>query len=348
MDDPKIFINKLKNKYSKQLIERNHEFIPTGIFPLDIALGGGLREASAIEIAGGESSGKTTLTIRTVANLMKVFPNQVFVYFDFENVFDWEWAITNGIECDVTELPDGKKEYTPKGNFVLLQPLNGNAMFEILDDMFKTEQLVKGIVIDSLPAIVFEGEELTKTSAIAIASRANSKLARFISGKLNQNGTFLFIINQIRDGLDMYGPNITKPGGHAIKHLYSYQIDLKRKKSDIDAKDFDSTVYMSELKMSKNKFYGDGLKNDIYISRTKGLSLELNITNLLIDLGIIERRGPYYYVKGNEQGIQGREKTIEYLSKNKSALIQTYKEYIESIKKPNIPFKYDSYELIFS
>jgi recombination protein RecA len=351
INEIKLFLDKLKKKYSKEIVEANHAFIPTGVFPLDVAIGGGIREGTSIEIAGAEGSGKTTLTIRIIANLMRVYPDDIFVYFDFEHVFDWEWAITNGIECIVTEK-NGLKQYEPKGNFVLISPTTGETMFKILEDLFdKNDINVRGIIIDSLPAIMFEDELLTKTSSIALGSRANSKLAKFMSSRLSKKGAFMFVINQVRDGMDMYGPKLVKPGGHAIKHMYSYQVELKKSNKDtnIDLKDFINTVYVSELKVTKNKFYGEGYKNSLYISRVDGLSLIDNIANTFIDLGVIKRSGPYYQLDGVEEKILGRENTVQYLKEHPDLLVEQYKQYIKKyVMKPGTPLLLEKCDIIFN
>ncbi|MDY4416028.1 MAG: DNA recombination/repair protein RecA, partial [Selenomonas sp.] len=50
----------------------NVEVLPTGILPLDVALGvGGIPRGRIIEIYGPESSGKTTVTLHMIAETQK-------------------------------------------------------------------------------------------------------------------------------------------------------------------------------------------------------------------------------------------------------------------------------------
>ena len=52
--------------------QMNVEVIPTGILPIDIALGtGGIPRGRIIEIYGPESSGKTTVTLHMIAEAMR-------------------------------------------------------------------------------------------------------------------------------------------------------------------------------------------------------------------------------------------------------------------------------------
>ena len=50
----------------------NVEVIPTGILPLDVALGvGGLPRGRIVEVYGPESSGKTTVTLHMIAEAQR-------------------------------------------------------------------------------------------------------------------------------------------------------------------------------------------------------------------------------------------------------------------------------------
>ena len=59
--------------------------IPTGLFPLDLALAGGFPRGSAIMIYGPESSGKTNIVLQAIAMHQLLWPDDVNVFFDVEN-----------------------------------------------------------------------------------------------------------------------------------------------------------------------------------------------------------------------------------------------------------------------
>ena len=76
----KSALKQIEKDYGKGAIMRlgdaannmNVEVIPTGILPLDIALGvGGIPRGRIIEIFGPESSGKTTVTLHMIAEAQK-------------------------------------------------------------------------------------------------------------------------------------------------------------------------------------------------------------------------------------------------------------------------------------
>jgi len=59
---------------------RNIEVISTGSLTLDIALGvGGLPKGRVIEVYGPESSGKTTMTLHTIAECQKAGGTAAFI-----------------------------------------------------------------------------------------------------------------------------------------------------------------------------------------------------------------------------------------------------------------------------
>ena len=73
-------LKKIEKDFGKGAIMRlgdakanmNIEVIPTGILPLDVALGvGGVPRGRIIEIYGPESSGKTTVTLHMIAEAQK-------------------------------------------------------------------------------------------------------------------------------------------------------------------------------------------------------------------------------------------------------------------------------------
>src|SRR5690606_37222620 len=73
--------------------------IPTGSLQLDLALGiGGLPRGRVIEIYGPESSGKTTLTLQTIAECQKM--GGVAAFIDAEHALDPTYAQKLGVNVD--------------------------------------------------------------------------------------------------------------------------------------------------------------------------------------------------------------------------------------------------------
>ena len=97
------------------------ETISTGSLTLDLALGGGLPTGRIIEIFGPESSGKTTLTLETIAAAQKEGKQCAFI--DAEHALDPIYAKHLG--CDIDEL-------------LISQPDTGEQALEILDALSRS------------------------------------------------------------------------------------------------------------------------------------------------------------------------------------------------------------------
>ena len=75
------------------------EVIPTGILPLDIALGvGGIPRGRIIEVYGPESSGKTTVTLHMIAEAQK--NGGIAAFIDAEHALDPVYAKALGVDID--------------------------------------------------------------------------------------------------------------------------------------------------------------------------------------------------------------------------------------------------------
>ena len=75
------------------------EVIPTGILPLDIALGvGGIPRGRIIEVFGPESSGKTTVTLHMIAEAQK--NGGIAAFIDAEHALDPVYAQKLGVNIE--------------------------------------------------------------------------------------------------------------------------------------------------------------------------------------------------------------------------------------------------------
>ena len=112
------------------------EVIGTGSLMLDIALGiGGLPKGRVVEIYGPESSGKTTLTLQTIAQCQKAGGTCAFV--DAEHALDPTYASKLGVNVD---------------DLLVSQPDTGEQALEIAD-MLVRSNAVDMVVVDSVAAL---------------------------------------------------------------------------------------------------------------------------------------------------------------------------------------------------
>ncbi|MFW6041719.1 MAG: ATPase domain-containing protein, partial [Guyparkeria sp.] len=112
---------------------RNVPVISTGSISLDAALGiGGLPRGRVVEIYGPESSGKTTLTLQTIAQAQKEGGTCAFI--DAEHALDPGYAEKLGVNVD---------------DLLVSQPDTGEQALEIAD-MLVRSGAVDCVVVDSV------------------------------------------------------------------------------------------------------------------------------------------------------------------------------------------------------
>src|ERR1700744_6288865 len=160
----------------------NVETTPTGSLSLDLALGGGIPRGRVIEIYGPESSGKTTLTLHTIAEVQKAGGTAAFI--DAEHALDPAYSKRIGVYIE---------------NLLLSQPDNGEQALEITETLVRSNA-VDLIVVDSVAALVpraeIEGD--MGDSLPGLQARLMSQALRKLTGVINRSKATVIFINQIR------------------------------------------------------------------------------------------------------------------------------------------------------
>lgn len=192
--------------------------IPTGFFAFDLASGGGVPRNSVTEVFGPESSGKTNMCLRLIAQHQRMWPDKKCVFFDIEGTLDPKWAKTLGVDVD---------------KLYYFQPSYAEQVVDMVEGILHTDDCGL-VVVDSLAAMA-SGQELNSSAEKAVvggAALAIGKLARRSALALNQarqkgNNPTLICINQIRFKIGvMFGDPETTPGGMAPKHAFTMRVRL--------------------------------------------------------------------------------------------------------------------------
>lgn len=192
--------------------------IQTGIFTLDLALGGGLPRGKFTEIYGKEGSCKTNIALQTIATHQLLHPDKKCVWFDIEDTFDPKWAKKFGVDVDALWV---------------YKPDYGEAMIDMIEGFLASPEC--GIVaIDSIAAIVTT-RELAQSAEKAdmgggglLMSKLVKKVVAGLSRarKAGHEPTFL-CINQTRTKLGvMFGDPETTPGGVGKNFAASLRIRI--------------------------------------------------------------------------------------------------------------------------
>jgi recombination protein RecA len=189
----------------------NTDRITTGLFPLDLAMGGGFPLNKTMVIWGPESSNKTNIALLTLAEHQRRFPEKMCAFFDIENSFDPAWAKKLGVKTD---------------DVAVIRP----SFAEQATDMFEASIYADDcglIVFDSVAAMMTaaEMEKSAEQESMGGASKAIGKMCRKINHALTESDKVgrrptVILINQVRSkvGFVLGNPDMM-PGGNALKHL---------------------------------------------------------------------------------------------------------------------------------
>jgi len=272
------------------------DVISTGSLGLDIALGiGGLPRGRIIEIYGPESSGKTTLTLQTIAEAQKKGGTCAFV--DAEHALDLGYARKLGVNVD---------------DLLVSQPDTGEQALEITDMLVRSGG-VDVVVVDSVAALTpkaeIEGE--MGDSHMGLQARLMSQALRKLTANIKRTNCLVIFINQIRMKIGvMFGSPETTTGGNALKFYASVRLDIRRtgavKKGD------EIIGNETRVKVLKNKVAPPFKQAEFDIMYDQGISRIGEIITLGVQAELIEKSGAWYSVQGTRIG-QGKENAAEYL-----------------------------------
>ncbi len=275
------------------------DVISTGSIGLDAALGvGGLPQGRVVEIYGPESSGKTTLTLESIAQAQKKGLTCAFI--DAEHALDPAYAKKLGVDID---------------NLLVSQPDTGEQALEIVD-MLVRSAAVGMIVIDSVAALTpkaeIEGD--MGDSHMGLQARLLSQALRKLTGNIQKSNTLVVFINQLRMKIGvMFGNPETTTGGNALKFYSSVRLDIRR----IGAIKKGDEIYgnQTRVKVVKNKVAPPFKQTEFDILYNQGISKESELVSIGVEHDIVEKSGAWYSYDGTRIG-QGKDNVREFLKEH--------------------------------
>lgn len=284
------------------------DVIPTGAFPLDIALGvGGLPRGRIVEIYGPEASGKTTVCLSVIAEAQK--RGGVAAFIDAEHALDPVWAQTIGVNLD---------------ELLISQPDTGEQALEIAESLIRSGG-IDVLVIDSVAALVpraeIEGE--MGDSVMGMQARLMSQALRKLTAVISKSNTVLIFTNQLRQKIGvMFGNPETTTGGMALKFYASIRLDVRRIET---LKQGDKVIgNRTRVKVVKNKVSPPFRIAEFDILST-GISKEGGILDVAIETGVVSKSGAFLRY-GEEMLGQGREAAKQFLTENPEMTQKIMKE----------------------
>ena len=298
------------------------EVISTGSLRLNAALGiGGLPRGRVVEIYGPESSGKTTLTLQTIAECQKA--GGIAAFIDAEHALDMTYAQKLGV--NITDL-------------LISQPDTGEQALEIAEQL-TASGAVDLVVIDSVAALTpkaeIEGEMGDQLPGLQ--ARLMSQALRKLTGVVKRTNTTIIFINQLRMkiGAMMPGqsPEVTT-GGNALKFYATIRLDIRRIGSIKKGEEIIGN--QTKIKVVKNKLAPPFKQVITEILFGQGISRTGEIIDMGVECGVIEKSGAWYN-HGTVRLGQGKENTRDYLASQPEMLQRLEREVIQKMAGVPVP-----------
>ncbi len=292
--------------------------IPIGLETLDWAIG--IKDANGefgfptegfVEIAGPESSGKSTHAIHLAVAALKKFPNRPVIYIDAEHTTDYNYLARFGL--------------TPE-NCIRIEPHNIGEIHKIFAMATKMDNPPSLIVLDSIPAVNL-GERLAAT--IKLGERAgffSDLLARW-NTPINEAKVLVVLVNQLRENIqtDQYKTSFAMQkiendykttGGWALRFFFTTRLFLqpikfvKVKMHNWATNETQETTVAVKIKahVVKNKKNPDADKYRVveyYLNLITGLDRVHSLISTAIKHQVIKQAGSHYTIDISKSSLEG-------------------------------------------
>ncbi|MDR1511056.1 MAG: recombinase RecA [Synergistaceae bacterium] len=300
----------------------NVEVIPTGVLPLDVALGiGGVPRGRVVELYGPEGGGKTTIALHIIAEAQKA--GGVTAFIDAEHALDPGLARSIGVDI---------------GNMYISQPDSGEQAFYIIDSLVRSGA-VDLIVVDSVAALTpqseIDGKMEEGPKSVGLHARLMSYALRRLTAVISKSKTTVIFINQLRSVISTgysNGPTETTTGGRALKFYSSVRIEVRR--SDA-VKHGDIPIgHELKIKVTKNKLAPPFRTAHTTLIYGRGVPRAMAVLDMAVDMEVVKKRGSWMAYKG-ESIAQGKEQTMEKLIERPDLMSEIERDVMAKVKEAN-------------
>lgn len=266
------------------LWEKEHRNVETNSswsVSLDIALWGWYAKGRIVEIYGPESSGKTTLTLHSIAEVQKAWWTAAFI--DAEHALDPQYAQRIGVDID---------------NLIVSQPDYGEQALEIVEALIRSNA-VDLIIVDSVAALTPKAEIEWEMwdSHMGLQARLMSQALRKITGPISKTNCTVIFINQIRMKIwVMFGSPETTTGWNALKFYASQRLEIRRKDKIETGTwvDKEAMGNRTKVKVVKNKIAPPFKEAEFDVMYNEWISKNGEIVDIGSELWIIKKSGSFY------------------------------------------------------
>jgi len=307
--------------------------IPTGIFSLDCATGGGIPVGRVTLIYGRKASGKSSLAQRIISNAQQLCykcyaksckcesRKMKVVHLDVEGTFDFDWAKDIGI--DLEEL-------------IFARPEIAEQAIDMSIGLLDTGE-VDLLVLDSIAAMepAKEYVESSEKDMISPLARLVNKMVRkFVSvmnkqARVNKRVPTILLVNQVRQNISpFYAEKDALPGGMACGFVTSLEIRKSVVKYQVSDDEEDPHWVELKYEISKSKVSKPRVTGSYYLLLNDSLKKrgsiyeEDHILSMAVRCNLVKQSGHYY--EFDLQKFPSRKDAITYLINN-SEVLETLK-----------------------
>lgn len=317
-------LSEIKSKFGEGAIMRLGddarpavEVIPTGILPLDVALGiGGVPRGRVVEIFGPEGGGKTTIALHILAEAQKA--GGIAAFIDAEHALDPRLAAALGVNT---------------ADLYMSQPDSGEQAFYILDTLVRSGAL-DIVVVDSVAALTPQAEidgKMGEGNQVGLHARLMSYALRRLTAAISKSKTTVIFINQLRSTINTgysQGPTETTTGGRALKFYSSVRIEVKRGKQVSQG---DNAIgHELWVKVVKNKQAPPFRTAHTTLIYGKGVPKGMGVLDMAIDREVVKRKGSWLAYKGETLG-QGKDTVASYIEEHPQLMEEITKDVLQKV-----------------
>ena len=266
--------------------------------------GGGFPLNRAIELFGSPSSGKSIFSSYIGGQIQKRTDNnqKIILYIDMEHTFEKKYAETVGLD-------------THEDKFIFVHPLNGDEAFTIMEELIKTGEL--GLII-------YDSTTMTPTAAamedgygkasFGGAAKLFSEGLKKLNPYISRFDTPLIMLTQMRARIGAFGhqsKDVSSGGGYAPSFVASWRARINKGEDIMNGKEIIGNKITIKNTKSKIGYPKRSAELDLYYA--SGFNSDFEYIEFMIKLGLIEKRGGWYY--SDEYGIkvQGVDKILPLL-----------------------------------
>jgi len=223
-----------------EIMDTDYVRYPTGIFPLDYAVGGGLPERKIMMIAGKESSSKTSTALKAIASVQA--QSKIAAFIDVEHGFDPIWAAKLGVQVD---------------KLIIAQAKTVEEMSDTIEALVMTGEIAL-IVVDSVAAAPSQKEldDSADQKSMGGKAKAIGLMMGKLTARLNDVGnpvrTSIILLNQIRQNVGGWGAPEYCPGGKQLHFQCDIIVWLRPDSKPVGGKE-DPQGITVKFKCTKNR-----------------------------------------------------------------------------------------------